>query len=338
MTTDFDWIRQTLAHRETGRVPYNLALSPPVQRAMAERYGDDLATALALPVRMTSLKARKPLYADPAVFGPTAVDDHGVVWATSPIDRGSPAGPCLHEPTLAGYVFPDPSRPERFAHLAAWCRRNAGQYRIIWVGDLWERATFMRGMEPLLLDVVLHPAFVEELLEHLAWGLRQTVELLVHGYDFEAIAVSDDYGTQRGLLLSPASWRRLIRPHLATIYAIAHDHGRAVFHHTCGHVEPIVGDLVDLGLDILHPVQPEANDLLRMKRQYGRHLTFCGGVPTQRLLVGGTPDQVRAEVRRLKRQMGEGGGYILEPGITLQADVPLDNVVAMMEEARAPGR
>ncbi|MEW6755637.1 MAG: uroporphyrinogen decarboxylase family protein, partial [Candidatus Latescibacterota bacterium] len=187
-------------------------------------------------------------------------------------------------------------------------------------------------------DLALHPAFVEELLECLAWGVRQTVELLVHGYAFEAIALSDDYGTQRGMLLSPDHWRRLIRPHLARLYALAHDHGRTVLHHSCGNVEPIVPDLVDLGLDILHPIQPEAMDVLRLKREYGRHLSFCGGVPTQRLLVGGTAAQVRAEVRRLKREMGAGGGYIVEPGITLQADVPLENMMAMIEEARAPAR
>jgi uroporphyrinogen decarboxylase len=97
---------------------------------------------------------------------------------------------------------------------------------------------------------------------------------------------------------------------------------------------PIVGDLIDIGLDVLHPIQPEAMDIFHLKRQFGRHLTFCGGVRTQDLLPRGTPQQVRDEVRRLKDVMGAGGGYILEPGITLQADVPAENLVAMVEEAR----
>jgi uroporphyrinogen decarboxylase len=110
-----------------------------------------------------------------------------------------------------------------------------------------------------------------------------------------------------------------------------------VFHHSCGDILPIIGDLVDIGLDILHPVQPEAMDLAVLKREFGPDLTFCGGVSTQDLLINGTPEHVRAEVRRLKREMGKGGGYILEPGITLQADVPVDNMVALIDEARRPG-
>ena len=336
MTANRDWIQETLAHRESDRVPYNFMFSPPAQRQVEARFGEDLAERLDMPLRMTSLKSVKPLYASPDEFGPTAVDEFGVVWSTNPIDRGSPIGPCLREPGLTDYTFPDPASPHRFAGLEEWCVQQAGHYRVVWVGDLWERATFMRGMEELLLDVALHPAFVEELLERLTDRILQTLALILDRCEFEAIAVSDDYGTQRGMLLSPARWRSLVKPRLARIYALAKERGRAVFHHSCGDIEPIVGDLVDIGLDILHPIQPEAMDILRLKREFGARLTFCGGVPTQTLLVEGTPEQVRAEVRRLKREMGRGGGYILEPGITLQADVPLENMVAMIDEVRLP--
>ncbi|MEW6750643.1 MAG: DUF402 domain-containing protein, partial [Candidatus Latescibacterota bacterium] len=137
MTHDVEWIQQTLAHRDTGAVPYNFSFSPPAQAAVARHYGDDLATALSLPVRMTGLRSVKPLYADPALFGPRATDEHGVTWTTSPIDRGAPVGPCLTAPTLAGYTFPDPASPHRFVDLAAWCARHEGHYRIVWAGDLW---------------------------------------------------------------------------------------------------------------------------------------------------------------------------------------------------------
>jgi uroporphyrinogen decarboxylase len=120
---------------------------------------------------------------------------------------------------------------------------------------------------------------------------------------------------------------------LARMIARAKAHGRQMFLHTCGHNTPIIPDLIEIGLDILHPIQPEAMDIAALKREYGRDITFCGGVRTQDLLPLGTPEEVRAEVRRLKQVMGAGGGYILEPGITLQADVPLANLVALVEEA-----
>lgn len=103
---------------------------------------------------------------------------------------------------------------------------------------------------------------------------------------------------------------------------------------SCGSFWPIIPDMIDIGLDILHPIQPEAMDILKLKREFGADITFCGGIPTQYLLNDGTPEEVRSEVRRLKREMGKGGGYILEPGITLQADIPFENVLALIEEAR----
>jgi uroporphyrinogen decarboxylase len=161
------------------------------------------------------------------------------------------------------------------------------------------------------------------------------MEIVLDRFAFDGIALSDDYGTQHGMLMSPEHWRRFVRPRLAEIYDLARRRGRTVLHHSCGNVVPIVGDLIDLGVDVLHPIQPEAMDIVALKREFGGDLTLCGGVPTQDLLPRGTPAEVRAEVRRLKDVMGKGGGYILEPGITLQADVPLANLVAMIEEARA---
>lgn len=333
-TGNREWIQRTLRHEECEAVPYNFMFSPPAQRRAEAHYGPNLEDRLDLPLRMTGTRSLKPLYADPKDFGPTVQDEFGVVWSTSEIDRGSPIGPCLREPTLAGYAFPDPMREDRFELLGEWCLAQAGHYRIIWVGDLWERATFMRGMEDLLRDVVLHPAFVHELLEGLTDYILATMSLLFERFEFEGVALSDDYGTQKALVISPGHWRKFIRPCLARLYAFAKEHGRTVFHHSCGNITEIIGDLIDLGLDILHPIQPEAMDLAFLKREFGAHLTFCGGVPTQNLLVTGTPEEVRHEVRRLKREMGRGGGYILEPGITLQADVPLANLVALIEEAR----
>lgn len=336
--TDKEWIRQTIKHRQTLSIPYNFLFCPLAEKIAEAHYGKDLQEKLSLPIRFTGLKRGKPLYASPDEFGDTVKDEFGVIWSTSRADRGVPLGPCLMEPGLSGYVFPDPLRAGRFSGLDEWCARQEQHFRIIWVGDLWERATFMRGMENILLDVALNRAFVQALLERIAEYILETVRALAGRYPFEAIAISDDYGTQKGMLISPDDWRKLVKPCLSKIYALARKHGLAVFHHSCGHIVPIIGDLIDLGLDILHPIQPEAMDIHFLKRQFGNQLTFCGGIPTQTLLVRGTPDEVRQEIKKLKRQMGEAGGYILEPGITLQADVPIKNMTAMIDEARSSGR
>lgn len=325
----------TLEHKEPKAIPYDFMFTPPIQESLKKHYGQaDLEQALGFPIRMSGPVSVKPLYADPAKFGESIKDEFGVVWSTNSIDRGSPIGPCLGQGDLSNYTFPDASEPYRFKELPEWCEQNKEHYTIIWVGDLWERATFMRGMENILLDVALNPKFVEELLRGLGDYVLQTMQILFEKCEFDAIAISDDYGTQNSLVMSPTDWRRLVKPCLREIYSMAHKHGRSVFHHSCGNNHPIMADFVDIGLDILHPIQPEAMDIFRLKREFGRHLSFCGGISTQKLLLHGSVDQVRAEVKRLKEQMGKGGGYILEPGITIQADVPLDNVIAMIEESR----
>jgi uroporphyrinogen decarboxylase len=192
-------------------------------------------------------------------------------------------------------------------------------------------------MENMLTDLALNPKFVDELLGALGDYVLGTMEILFDRFEFDGIAVSDDYGAQNAMLMSGVAWRRFIRPHLSRIYQSAKRHGRTILQHSDGYVYPIVGDLIDVGCDILHPAQPEAMDVLHLKREFGRDLTLCGGMRTQDLLPRGTPEQVRDEVRKLKSELGRGGGYVLSNGITIQSDVPLENMVAMVQEARKTG-
>jgi uroporphyrinogen decarboxylase len=324
-----------LSHQEMGAVPYEFTFSPPIERRLVEHYGSaDLDDVLDFPIRFAATKTIKPIYASPADFGETAVDEFGVVWATSDLDRGVPIGPCLLEPDLDGYRFPDPSAPYRYEDLGDWCEDNDEHYRVIWIGDFFERATFMRSMEGLLTDLIANPRFVEELLRGIADYILETTDVLFDRFTFEGVALSDDYGTQRGMMMSPSHWRRFVKPFLREIYDHAKNHGRTVLHHSCGDFYPIIGDLIDMGLDILHPIQPESMDGLKLKQEFGRDVTLCGGLRSQDLLPRGTPEDVCAEVRRLKREMGRGGGYILGPGLTVQADVPMPNLLAALDEAR----
>jgi len=279
MGPDKAWVASAIAHRETEAVPYYFDFTPPARRRAESIYGSPLEERLCLPLRMGSCRKLKPLYADPSEFGPTARDEFGVTWSTSPVDRGAPIRPALSGPDLSGYRFPDPAAAWRFEDIGAWSRRRRSQFTILWLGDLWERAAFMRGLEDLLLDLALHPGFVEELLDGITGYLLDTLGILLERFEFDGVALSDDYGTQRSLLISPESWRRFITPRLDLIYRPARAAGKIIFHHSDGNIWPIIPDLIELGCDILHPVQPEAMDVLRLKREFGRDLTFCGGFP-----------------------------------------------------------
>ncbi len=334
MTGNKDWIKQTLLHRETDRVPFNFMFSPPIQK-MLEKYYDtaDIEEELNFPLRIQAPETIKPLYAHPDEFGETLKDEFGVTWTTSEIDRGVPIIPCLQGPDLAAYGFPDPAWEYRFKGIEKWCDKNRENYTIIFVGDLWERAAFMRGLENILCDVITEPGFVEKLLMCLTDYIMETMRIFFDRYEFDGIGVSDDYGAQNGMLMSPEAWRYFIKPCLKDIYSFARENGRTIFHHCCGSIKPVIPDLIDIGLDILHPIQPEAMDVYGLKREFGRDLTFCGGLGTQELIPYSNPDRIREEIKKLKREMGKGGGYILEPGITVQADAPLENLIAMIDEA-----
>jgi uroporphyrinogen decarboxylase len=346
--TPRELVLAALRHEETERLPYNFMLSPPALRMLQEHLGlAERETEAWIGSSLDLYGCRdKPLYAHPDQYGPTITDQWGVVWSTSEVDRGYPLVHPLAVPGSAGFQpaavqpaavqpsdFPDPLEPQRWQGVDRSAARYPDLYRIAVVGDLWERANFLRGLDTLLLDLRENPGFVHALLDRIAAYNLATLQGIAP-FQPDGVFISDDYGLQRSLMMSPQDWRRFVRPHLARLFAAAQRHGCRTMLHTCGHVTEIVPDLIGIGLDILHPIQPEAMDIAGLKRDFGRDLTFCGGISTQQLMPNGTAEQVRAEVRRLATEMGRGGGYILEPGITLQADVPLANLVAVVEAAK----
>jgi uroporphyrinogen decarboxylase len=157
------------------------------------------------------------------------------------------------------------------------------------------------------------------------------MSILSDRFTFDAVGLSDDYGSQHGLLMSPEAWKRFIEPCLVRIFSSAKELDYGIFLHSCGNISSVVGRLIDIGLDILHPIQPEAMDIITLKKEYGNDITFCGGISTQKLLPLATPDEIREVVRKTKKVMGKGGGYICDAGINILADVPLENIIAFIE-------
>jgi uroporphyrinogen decarboxylase len=154
----------------------------------------------------------------------------------------------------------------------------------------------------------------------------------------DVVATGDDIGAQRGLMISPAMYRELILPLQREQFRTIRAHTDAkIFYHTCGDIYPVLDDLVELGVEILNPVQvsaAEMGDTERLKREYGDRLSFWGGVDTFEVLPKGTPEDVRAEVDRRVEVLGRGGGYVLNAVHNLQPDVPVENIIAMYEHGK----
>lgn len=198
---------------------------------------------------------------------------------------------------------------------------------------LFERAWFLRGFQEFLYDLVLRPAFAHALLDQiLEFDLAILEKLLTHPVD--GVWFGDDYGHQGGLIISPKMWRTFIKPRLAVLIERARHRGLPVFLHSDGAVSELIPDLLEIGLSVLNPLQPEVMDLAQLKREYGRDLSFCGGISTQTVLSGGTPDEVEAELRQKIRLLAQGGGYIVSTAGSVQADVPLANLARLIDLLR----
>jgi uroporphyrinogen decarboxylase len=194
------------------------------------------------------------------------------------------------------------------------------------------------GMERTLIDMLGNPDFFHAVADRvLAFNLEFIERLYgVAGNRIDFFRIGDDYGTQRGLLFGKPQWREFMRPTLAVMSRIAKRHGSRYYHHSCGGVRDLIPDLMEVGVDVLDPLQVKAAGMVpvALKAEYGEHLSFSGGVDEQELLPRGTPDQVARAVRDLIDVMAPGGGFFLGSTHNFQADIPTENIVAMYQSAR----
>jgi len=269
--------------------------------------------------------------------GARVEDDWGVVWDRSvDEDIGVVENRVLPEPTLKDFVPPavDDAPLARIDQVLA---ERGDRLRLFGIGfSLYERAWTLRGMENLMMDFIEHPRFVHELLDRLAdHAIARVRKALTR--DIDAVYFGDDWGQQHGLQMGYPLWKEFIRPRLARMYGAVREAGRYVVIHSCGDVDELFDDLIAIGLNCFNPFQPEVMDVAALHAKYRGRLAFYGGLSTQRTLPYGTTGDVRAETRRLLA-MGRDGGYIFAPAHAIEGDVPLENMLAMLDELkRQPG-
>jgi uroporphyrinogen decarboxylase len=191
-------------------------------------------------------------------------------------------------------------------------------------------------MADLMVDMMEAPEFVDELLDAITDYNCGVLEEVLN-YDIDCVRLGDDWGQQHGLIFGGRLWRRFIKPRLARTYGMVKRAGKAVMIHSCGRVQELFPELIELGLDIFNPFQPEAMNPYEMKKQFGGDLTFFGGMSVQTLLPFGTPQQIRDETRRLMDEVGRGGGFIIAPSHDMPGDIPIENMVAFIETVRNGG-
>jgi uroporphyrinogen decarboxylase len=330
--TKRDVVRRVLEGRRPPYVPWNFGFTVEAAEKLKAHYGR-LDEGL-LGNHLLGLGAGNFTAID---VGDSCVrDPFGVIWDRSrDKDIGNVKGQVLPEPTLSGYTFPEPVNPVLFDRMQETIDRDNGQrFRVFSIGfSLFERAWTLRGMEALMMDFIDQPAFAHELLGAIAdFQIAQVRQALT--YDIDAVYFGDDWGSQRGLIMGPGLWREFIKPEMARMFAVVKKAGKRVSLHSCGDVDELFDDLIAMGLDSFNPFQPEVMEVDALLARYRGRLTFQGGLSTQRILPYATADEVRRESRRLLK-LGAAGGYIFAPAHAVEGDVPVENMVAFIEEAHA---
>jgi uroporphyrinogen decarboxylase len=270
--------------------------------------------------------------------GETHVDAWGVEWIKSgPFNqiRRSPLQDASPE-QIRGYRFPYARIDPLLSNMAAAAALADRHFIGCDVSPcLFEMTCRLRGMENALLDLAAGAA-PTRLLERAGAFCLALARAACQRFPLDWLWTGDDVGGQRAMLVSPQCWRALIRPHLEPIFAVGKARGLWIAYHSCGAIRPIIPDLIEIGLDVLNPIQCNCPgmDPVALKREFGAQLAFMGGIDTQSLLPGGTAAEVRRETERLLAAMTDGGGgYILAASHTIPPETPLENIFAMYEAA-----
>lgn len=334
-------------HREPDRVPLWYGASVELTRKLMEATGTADEEALMDRLHIDFRRVRQSYV---GLEIPVREDGRSVTfWG---VERGGleygqplshPLAGAETEKDVFDYPWPDP-KWFTSRHCRAECERWR-EYSIIggpWV-VVWTDATELMGMQEYLEKMYTHPEVIHALNKKVAdfyW------ELCLEFFDncgdlLDIFFFGDDFGTQEALFISPDMWRQYFKPILKRFSDLGHDYGMKTMFHSCGSVWSIIPDLVDIGMDAVNPVQPNARgmDLARLKRDYGDYICFHGAIDHQHLLPFGTEDEVRREVRRVIDILAPGGGFCLAPSHDLMlAEFPVGNVIAMYDEACGYGR
>ena len=326
VTTQKEWVMEAIRHRDPARIPYTIYVEDGLAQRLDTHFGgrggwwryDNCTVRVLWPLEYRQLGEGS--YLDP----------FGVKWLRSG------GADCFVDPPVRE---PDPRQIpeidllpteeiERTRHI---CEENANRFVFYqFTMTFGERLWCLRGLETYLMDLALHPEFVHDALDVLLEMHMRALDALLT-LPVDGITFGDDFGSQRGMMISPVAFRTFFKPRLAKLYERVRRAGKVVGAHSCGDNTPIMRDFIEMGLQVFHPLQPEAMDIVAIKREYGKDLTFRGGIGVQGRLVHGKPRDAAAEVVEATRILSQGGGDLIEPCKPLPSETPIQNAIAAME-------
>jgi uroporphyrinogen decarboxylase len=345
-----DRVLMALNHVKPDRCPMQIGFTPEFANqlradfvlrgnTLQEPFG--LESALGVDMLLTTVGWANSYYLDDKPY----VDEWGVGWSVHKYETPFGAGhfteiathPLADEAAIPSYQPPDPHRPELYLNAEKAIHDFKSEYWIVGVTvcTIFETAWALRGLEQTMLDMVLDPDLTNEIFDiPFQYHLSAAKKLVEMGVDM--IWAGDDVGAQHQMMISPRMWRKFLKPRMATLISElkAINPKVKIAYHTDGYVTPIIPELIEIGLDVLNPIQPASMDPAEVKNKYGKELCFWGTIDEQKTLPFGTPEDVASEVRHRLDTIGRDGGLIIGPTHSVQLDTPPENFWAMVDTIR----
>ena len=334
-------VATALSFQQPDRAPVFAAYTPEIDDQLRAIVGDqelDLGAAMGNDMVRTCIGLPVSYYMkpDPIYTCPWGITWHWVSYSTGRYTEVLENPLAGDESKLDSYQIPDPLADAQFDPLRDLLACYGDEKWIVGSSQcsIFEAAWALRGMSQFMMDMLDNRDYVHQLLDKvMQYPLQACKKFIEMGADM--VWVGDDVAGQRRMLMSPQLWREYLKPRYAVMFE---EFKRAnpdikICYHSDGNCEPILDEMVEIGLDVLNPVQPQATDPAHLKRRYGHKLALFGGLDVQDTLPFGSPDDVRNAVKELVAVCGRGGGYILAPSHVIQPDVPLDNILAFYDSA-----
>jgi uroporphyrinogen decarboxylase len=342
-----------LRRKRPDRVPKHFDLSPALQEEFRRRMGaEDFAEHFGLEPRWAGISPTRQPRDFSAYLGDVPEISGYDEWGVGAISAGfyhfermvHPLRKVSSPREIAAYPWPDVLAPYRWRSVAdevlRWQRRGfavSASPPGACGGSLFETSWYLRGQEQLLMDLHDNPDLATALLDTVNNTMIEAARRLA-GMGVDILRLGDDVGGQRAMLMSPETWRKWFKPRLRDLIMSAKSvkPDMLVFYHSDGYIEPVIPDLIEIGLDVLNPVQPECMDPAEINRKYGDRLAFWGTIGTQSTMPFGTPQEVRRVVKERIETVGP-EGLLLAPTHVLEPDVPWENIVAFVEAVKEYG-
>ena len=352
--TPLERVLTTLSHKEPDKVPKYIRFTPEMKVKVREKIGtDNYEDYFGIEIRRVGFKPFKKVSDFSSYYHELPPDTYLDEWGI-PFVIGSnehlkreiyPMAAFKTEQEVLEYPFPDFMSSYRHKHLEEEVKRlHDKDYAVIgrltenMGGFIFETAWQLRGMDSLLVDFYDNPGLASALLDKIT-EINTQVSARFAEAGVDILWLADDIGLQNAPLMSLTMWREWLKPCLKRLIDSAKriNPNIHIFYHSDGFIEPFIPELIEIGVDILNPIQPECMNPIKLKKLYGDQLSFFGTIGVQTTMPFGTPDDVRQKVKEMIEEVGKEGGFIIAPTHFVQTDVPWENVEAFFEAVREFG-